>query len=157
MPTIADRIARAATGAIALLGLSAQPAAARTITPAQAPRAWVIYAEAATKTITGWVNDADAPAPKLRAALIGDTAKTGQAPPPLVVKIWVDQGGALTRAETVASASPDITQDLEALLVGRHLPPPPKHMRQPMRLALQVLPDPDARPVATTSDISPAQ
>lgn len=156
MPRIAGRIGRTAAGVLALFGLGGQPIAARTIAPAQAPRAWVVYAETATETITGWVNSSEPPAPRLRDALVGDAQTTGQAPPPLAIQIWIDREGTLSKVASTAPISAQAGEDLNALLVGRRLSPPPKRMRQPLRLALQVLPDPGAQaPVVAASNGAP--
>jgi hypothetical protein len=138
----AARLGRLAAGALALLGLSAPPVDARTLSPEQAPAAWVAYAQDATRAITQWLNADDPPAPKLRASLDAVRPAPDRPVPALVVKVWVGSDGALTRVDTFPPASPTTTQDLRTLLVGRHLAPPPRRMRQPMRLALDLTPRP---------------
>jgi hypothetical protein len=108
------------------------------VSPEQAPRAWVAYAEGATTTVTGWLNGDAQPAPRLRNAIEAARPAPDQPVPPLVVQLWIERDGTLSRIEPAAPSAPQLTQDLRTLLVGRRLPPPPKKMRLPLRLALQV-------------------
>lgn len=123
--------------------LLAPPSAlAREITPDQAPAAWVAYAQDATRIITAQLNADTPPVPRIRAVLDAMRPAPDQPPPPLVVKIWVGRAGAVTRAEFPPLADAQADQDLHALLQGQRLSPPPRGMRQPMRLGLQLEPRP---------------
>jgi hypothetical protein len=142
--SIAERLRGFAACALVLFGLGS--ADAKSIAPEQAPAAWIAYAEAATQAITGWLNADDPPAPRLRAALDATRPAADRPVPPLKVSLWIAQDGTLTRIEAAPLGSPRADQDLRDLLVGRHLPVPPKRMRQPMRLALQLSPPPERAP-----------
>lgn len=135
-------------GLIALLGLAATPGvAAKQITPEQAPRAWVVYAEQATRTITGWLNAEAPPGPRLKAALGAPVSSVpDQAAPALEVKLWVERSGRIGRIEAAPLATPVADQDLRDLLVGRRLAAPPRRIRLPLRIALQIEPAPPADP-----------
>ena len=140
--TTSERIRHFAASALALLGLAASHADARTLSPEQAPTAWVAYAQNATQTITGSLNGDEPPAPQVRAAMLGSGKAPAQPPPPLGVAIWLGRDGMLSRVDFASLGSSQVGKDLRHLLVGRHLPPPPRKMRQPMRLALHVQPRP---------------
>jgi len=138
--TTSALVGRAGAAAIGLLGLfGGQPVAGKSITPAQAPREWVAYAETMTVTVGGWLNGGEQPAPHLRAALDVD-----QVPSLFQLKIWVARDGRIERVETMLPPNSAAEHDLHALLVGRRLPPPPKRMRLPVRLALQLKAAPSA-------------
>lgn len=133
----------------AVLGLVAGPAAGRPISPEQAPAEWVAYARGATQAITAWLNAEAPPAPRVRAVLQAARPAPDQPAPPLVVKVWVGRNGAITRVEFAPLADPQADRDLHALLVGRRLSPPPRRMRQPMRLALKLEPRREPPPPST--------
>jgi hypothetical protein len=115
----------------------------------QVPAAWITYAQEATLTVISWVNTEDPPAPRIRAVLEETRPAPDQPTPPLVVKIWVGRSGAITRVEFPPLNDAQATQDLQALLTGRKLAVPPKGMRQPMRLGLQLAPRPDSQASST--------
>ncbi len=130
----------AAFGAVIGLGAPATLAVAREVTPDQAPAAWVDYARASMLTITDWLNADQAPATGVRAAIDATRSAPDQPAPPVVVKIWLDSQGVVTRADFPSLGATEADAGLRVLLVGRQLKPPPSDMRQPMRIALQ-LPD----------------
>jgi hypothetical protein len=115
----------------------------------QVPAAWITYAEEATRTVISWVNTEDPPAPRIRAVLEQTRPAPDQPTPPLVVKIWVDRSGAITRVEFPPLSDAQATQDLQTLLKRRKLAAPPKGMRQPMRLGLQLTPRADSQASST--------
>jgi hypothetical protein len=133
---VTNRISRLAIGALAALGIAA-PVEARShfVTPDQAPASWVAYAKAATVTLTGWVNSDDHRALRVRAAM--QAAQAGSSAPALIIRIWLGSDGTLSRVDFASLGNAEADQDLHTLLVGRQLPVPPKHMRQPLSLALQ--------------------
>ena len=117
-------------GLFALAGFQALAEPARPITPQEAPREWVAYAEGATRTIGAWLSAETPPAP------------------PLVLKLWIGRDGAIERVEFTPLSDAQADQDLHALLVGRRLPPPPKGMRLPLRIGLELKPAPQGAPAA---------
>lgn len=139
--------ARAAlTAMLGLVGLVGT-ADARITSPASAPRAWVAYAEGATAAITDWLNGADPSASTFRAALLTGAPTTDPRSATVVLSVWVDRGGRLSRVALLPFQDPGTERDLTALLIGRPLGVPPRGMRQPMRLAITVEREPE---VATT-------
>jgi hypothetical protein len=124
---------------LALFGLGggfaaqAKPAAAP-------PPDWIAYAEQATRLITDELNSPDAPAPRLRTALDATRPAADQPAPPLVLKIWIDRDGALTRVDHGPFSDGQADADLKTLLVGRHLGRPPHGMLLPIRIAIQLAP-----------------
>jgi hypothetical protein len=146
MPNLTLR--RLVSALAAVLGLGFTPAAAGEISADQAPADWVAYAEGATQAITGWLNDPAPPAPRVRARLQVAQPDPDQPVPPLVVKVWTGHDGAITHVEFASLGDVQADADLRALLIGRRLSPPPKHMRLPMRIALELKPDHRAPPPA---------
>ena len=137
-----------------LLALFGAPVGSQAGNPAStaAPASWVAYAEGATRTVIGWLNADQPPAPSVRAVLEQTRPAPDKPTPPLVVKIWVDPSGAITRAEFPPLSDPQATQDLQTLLTSHPLDAPPKGMRQPMRLGLQLAPRPaQPAPALTTN------
>lgn len=142
-----SRFRHAITVLAATLGLGVAPlAVGREITADQAPAAWVAYATDATQTIGGWLNAETPPAPRVRAVLEASRPAPDQPTPPLVVKLWIDEQGMITRAEFPPLSDEQADEDLHVLLVGRRLTPPPRRMRLPMRIALQLPPRPAPTP-----------
>jgi hypothetical protein len=129
-------------GILAGLGLAGTSQAAGVIGPDQAPPAWVAYAEGSTRTVAAWLNAETAPAPRIRAVLDATRPAQDQPTPPLLVKLWVDGQGIITRADIPSLGDAAADQDLQSLLVGHALTAPPKGLRLPMRLALQLPPSP---------------
>ncbi len=129
-----------------LLALLGGPAVSQAVdsmsSGGQAPPAWVAYAQEATRTVIGWLNADESPASGIRAVLEQTRPAPDQPTPPLVVRIWVDPSGAITRVEFPPLSDAQATQDLRALLTSHRLEAPPQGMRQPMRLGLQLAPHP---------------
>lgn len=128
--------------ALAGAGLvAAGPAAAQSTSPAAAPAEWVAYAERATAVIGTWLQAEDEAGQRLRAYLDLMRPAPDQPGPPLVLKVWVDPGGAVSRVDFTPFAHPEPNADLRTLVVGRRLAePPPRDMLLPLRLAVQVEP-----------------
>ncbi|MFA7439975.1 MAG: hypothetical protein WCZ66_03300 [Sphingomonadaceae bacterium] len=139
-------IARAARWTAALLGAcvaATTPVAAQSVAPAQAPAEWIAYAEAATASVTALLQADSEPAVRLRAYLDATRSAPDQPTAPLVLKIWVDANGAVSRIDYPPFAHAQANADLRGLIVGAALPgAPPKDMLLPMRIAVQL----DARP-----------
>lgn len=128
----------------AVVGLSASPglAGAREISPDQAPAAWVAYAMSVSQTVTAWLNAETPPAPRVRAVLEATRAAPDQPTPPVVLKLWIDGQGNISRADCPSLGDATADADLQTLLVGHRLAPPPRHMLLPIRIALQLPPRP---------------
>lgn len=139
-------------GAMLGLGLPGGLVEAKAIAPDQAPTDWVAYAVTSMQTITAWLNAETPPAPRVRAVLDATRPAPDQPTPPLVVKLWVDGQGAITRVEFAPLADAEGAADLHALLVGHRLTPPPRGLRLPLRIALQLPPPP--KPEAAPGSVS---
>jgi hypothetical protein len=136
---------RALSALLGLFGLAggfaeAKPPAAPTTPPAE----WVAYATKATQMLAEQLNGKDDPAPAFRAALDATKPAPDQPVPPLMLKIWIDPAGALSRVDHTPFTDPQADADLSILLIGRQLGPPPRDMLQPIRLSIQLAPAPDA-------------
>ena len=139
-------IARAARWTAALIGAgvaATTPVAAQSGSPAQAPAAWIAYAEAATASVTTLLQVDSEPATRLRAYLEATRPAPDQPTALLVLKIWVDPDGAVSRIDYPPFAHAQANADLRGLIVGASLPgTPPADMLLPMRIAVQL----DVRP-----------
>jgi hypothetical protein len=130
-----------ATGLAAALGLAA-PVQAQTqsLAPEAAPAAWVAYAEAATRTVTAWLEEDGDAASSLRLYLHQTRPAPDQPTPPLELKLWIDHDGVVSRVGFAPFAHKEADADLKTSVQGRRLSPPPSGMLQPLRLALQLEP-----------------
>lgn len=105
----------------------------------QAPAVWVAYAQQTTQTVTGWLNAADPPAPRVRSFLLAAThPDPGKPALPVVLKLWIAADGSITRMDFPVLTDDEVNRDLQDLVVGRHLPVPPRDMLQPLRIAIQL-------------------
>jgi len=143
----AARFARLAWKLASALGLStalaASPAAAQSLSPEQAPAEWVRYAEYATKTITTWLEAPSEAAIRLRAYLDATRSAPDQPTAPLMLKIWIDKDGTVSRIEHAPFAHDEANADLRALIVGGELDvSPPEDMLLPLRILVQLPPAP---------------
>jgi hypothetical protein len=145
---IASRFKRLSHWLATLAGVvlaSAAPAAAQTVPPSAAPAEWVRYAEAATATITGWLEAEDETATRLRGYLDRTRAADDQPTPPIQIKIWIGPDGVVSRIEFPPFAHEEANNDLRNLIVGHRLSAaPPADMLQPVRIVIQL----DARSAA---------
>lgn len=146
-------LGRLAQGIAALVGAGvavASPMNAQTMPPPAAPAEWVRYAEATTISITRWLQADDEAAVRFRAYLDGTRPAPGQATLPLMLKVWIAADGTVSRVEFAPFAHDQANADLRVLIAGRKLAsPPPKAMRQPLRLAIQLDPAPAPSPGAS--------
>jgi hypothetical protein len=115
------------------------PVAAQPVSPAEAPADWVAYAESTTLSVTEWLQASSEPATRLRAYLDATRPGPDQASPPLMLKLWIDGKGVVSRVEFPPFAEPEPNADLRDLIIGRRLgAAPPKHMLLPLRIAVQL-------------------
>lgn len=141
------RMAKLIQGIATLLGVGTAPvapAAAQSVSPSTAPAEWVAYAENATVVVAGWLQAEDARAQRLRAYLDNMRITPDQLPPALLLKLWIDTGGEVSRIDFAPFAHPEPNADLRAIVLGRRLPcPPPRGMLLPIRLSIQIEPAAD--------------
>lgn len=126
---------------------STAPVAAQSVPPSAAPVEWVRYAEFATTTITGWLEADSEPASRLRAYLDTTRPAPDQATAPLVLKVWIEPDGKISRIDYPAFAHGEANADMRTLIVGQQLSAaPPRDMLLPLRIAVQI--DAPAQPAA---------
>ena len=142
--TVSSRFRRLA-GAFAgfaggLVGLGGAAAAQpQSVTPSEAPVAWVRYAESVTQSITIWLEEDSQPATAFRAYLHQTRPAEDQPTPPLVLKVWINPDGRVDRIDFTPFADEPANADLRAAIVGRDLSAaPPRGMLLPLRLAIQL-------------------
>lgn len=120
-----------------LLGLASSPAAAQSLGPAEAPAAWVAYAETVSQAVSTWLEEDAEPSVAVRAYMGAAQAAEGEVQP-LALKIWIDGHGRLTRIDFPPFAHAEANTALRDALVGRTLAAsPPPDMIQPLRIAVQ--------------------
>jgi hypothetical protein len=130
-----------ATGLAAALGLATPvQALPQSLTPEAAPPAWSAYAETVTRTVAVWLEEEGEGASGLRSYLDQSRPGADQPTPPLVIRLWIDPRGLVSRIDFPPLADPDADALLRAAVDGRRLPPPPPGMLQPLRLAVQLDP-----------------
>lgn len=140
-------LAHTARWLAALVGVglaSTAPAAAQDVTPPdQAPVEWVRYATSATETVTALLQAESEAAIRLRAYLDATRPAPDQPTAPLLIKVWVDKDGGISRIDHAPFAHAEPNADLSTLLVGAALTgTPPADMRLPLRILVQLPPAP---------------
>jgi hypothetical protein len=151
--TFRSRAGRLAAAFAAVLGLSmpASVALAQKVSPEAAPREWVAYAETVNGKVTEWLRSEDEPAVRLRAYVDGLRPAADKSSPPIVLQLWINPKGVVTRVEFPPFAHDTPNGDLRGLLVGRDVGDrPPRRMLLPLLLAVQLDPSPEPAPSATT-------
>ena len=129
---------------LAATGLVAAPAAvAQSVSPQQAPPAWIAYAEIVNREVSARLGGDGAEALRLRTylqSLPGGGAEGSS--PPIALKLWIDAGGKIERAEFPPFPQPQPNDDLRGLLVGQTLSATPPKGMLPLRLSIRVEPKP---------------
>lgn len=119
--------------------VTAAPVAAQTVTPEQAPAEWVRYATGATAVVTAWLQADTETAQRLRTYLDATRPAPDQPTAPLVIKLWIDADGTVSRIDHAPFAHAEANADMRALVMGQRLPAaPPKDMLLPLRVAVQL-------------------
>lgn len=109
----------------------------QSVTPAEAPSEWVAYAQTATQSITRWLEEDSEAAIAFRAYLNQTRAADDQPARPLVLKVWIEANGRISRLGFAPFAHEAANAGLRGLLVGRSLAAPPSGMLLPLRLSVQ--------------------
>lgn len=116
-----------------------QPAQAQAVDAANAPVEWVRYAQDATLAVTGLLESDSETATRLRAYLDATRAAPDQPTAPLILKLWVDGRGSVSRIDFAPFAHPEPNADLKSLIVGQAVAgAPPKDMLLPLRILIQL-------------------
>lgn len=149
VPSFVARISGAVMAIVAGVAAEGQ---AQSISPSAAPVEWVRYAEAITATISGWLEEDSDAATRLRIHLDATRLAADRATPPVVLKLWIEPDGQVSRIEFTPFADEQANVDLRAAIVGRRLlTSPPTDMRLPLRLAVRLEPhSTDVAPGNTT-------
>lgn len=138
--SLAARLGALASLISGLLGLEPAAAArAQSISPAQAPLAWVHFAEHATRMISAWLEEDSEAAARFRTYLHQVQAAGNQPIRPLEIKLWITPDGLIERVAFAPFVHEQANADLRAAIVGRRLPSaPPPDMLLPLRIAVQL-------------------
>lgn len=121
------------------------PVAAQSVAPEEAPPEWLAYAETATRTVTGSLQATSEQATRLRVYLDATRPAPDQPTAPVLLKIWINAGGVVSRIDHAPFAHAEANADMSALIVGQKLPAsPPKNMLLPLRVLIQLPPAPPA-------------
>lgn len=119
------------------------PVVAQSVAPEEAPSEWLAYAETATQTVTGWLQATSEQATRLRVYLDATRPAPDQPTTPVLLKIWIDAGGVVSRIDNAPFAHAEANADIRALIVGQKLPAsPPRNMLLPLRVLIQLPPAP---------------
>ena len=122
-----------------LAGAGIAPGVAQSVAPSAAPIKWVRYAETVTVTITGWLQADNETAARLRAYLDATRPAPDRPTAALVLRVWIDGDGTVSRIDFPLFAHPEPNADLRALLVGQRIPvAPPRDMLLPLRIAVSL-------------------
>ncbi|MGL3823095.1 hypothetical protein [Sphingopyxis sp. R3-92] len=147
-PPRRSRYARIAWKLASAIGIGAvaasAPASARSISPQEAPAEWLAYASDATTTISKWLEAESESAMRLRAYLNAMRPASDQPTAPLLIKVWINADGTVSRIDHAPFAHAGANADLKALIVGGHLDmPPPEDILLPLRILVQIPPAPE--------------
>lgn len=123
--------------------VEANPASARSVSPQEALAEWLAYASNTT-TITKWLEAESESAMRLRAYLNAMRPASDQPTAPLLIKVWINADGRVSRIDHAPFAHAGANADLKALIVGGHLDmPPPEDILLPLRILVQIPPAPE--------------
>ncbi|CAB3643411.1 hypothetical protein LMG24238_00493 [Paraburkholderia sediminicola] len=124
----------------ALLGAGAQ-AQSQPVPAAQAPQAWVAYAQGVGQQFQTALEGASAEAQRFHAFLelrAASDSEAGSAPPMLSVKVWLDASGHIVRVAFAPLGDQQADDDLRTLLLAQSAGVPPRGMRQPLVVRLHL-------------------
>ncbi|MGZ2747160.1 hypothetical protein V0P10_21525 [Burkholderia stagnalis] len=119
-----------------------RPAQSGPVAVADAPEAWVVYAQRVSQRLEAALDDTGAAARRFRAHLechAGSAANDGATPPALLLRAWLDRRGDVERIDSEPAFAPDVDADLRSALVGQPVgAPPPRGMMQPVVVRVHV-------------------
>jgi hypothetical protein len=106
------------------------------------PQPWISYARLASGQFQAWLSDPASEAVQRLHARMQDRmlkADANQPPPALIVKVWVGTEGHVDGVSFNTLGDPVTDSDLQSILTSRPLSePPPRDMKQPMILQLNL-------------------
>ncbi|AJK50024.1 hypothetical protein BGL_2c19600 [Burkholderia plantarii] len=114
-----------------------------------APAAWVSYAQQVGQQFQTALATGGDTAARIEQTLgdrVGTASGTDAAAalPAVALRAWIGDDGAVTRLEFESLGDAQADASLRRLLTGVRLAPPPAGMLQPLRVRLQLVPNPDA-------------
>ncbi|WP_124517238.1 hypothetical protein [Burkholderia stagnalis] len=119
-----------------------RPAQPGPVSLADAPEAWVVYAQRVSRRLEAALDGTGAAAGRLRAYLecqAGAAENDGAMPPEWLLRAWLDRRGDVERIESIPAFVPDVAADLRSVLVGQPIgAPPPRGMVQPVVVRVHV-------------------
>jgi hypothetical protein len=123
---------------------AAQPYAATTDVPAS----WVAYAQLVGQTFQTWIDSDDADAGRFQqyldtrmAAAHADSSSAST----ILIQTWIGPDGRVTDVRFDSLGTPEADAALRTLLTAHSISgPPPRDMRQPLRVRLSIQPNPEA-------------
>lgn len=106
------------------------------------PQPWISYARLASGQFQSWLSDPASDAVQRLHARMQERmlkAQADQPPPALIVKVWVGTEGHVDGVSFATLGDPVTDSDLQSILTSRALSePPPRDMKQPMILQLNL-------------------
>lgn len=107
---------------------------------AAVPTSWSKYAGLVGHQFQAWLMGDDEVAYRLHKFLEDRVvSQTDKPPGPLMVKVWIDANGQVSRVDFSSLGQPQADADLRRLLTANPLSePPPPEMRQPLMLRLNL-------------------
>lgn len=125
----------AATGIALVLGGSGAMAQ-----PVSVPEAWKSYAGLVGQQFQAWLMGDDDVACRFHKFLEDRAVSATETPPgPLLIKVWIDPEGQVTRLDFSSFGAAEADADLRRLLTAGPLSePPPLDMRQPLTLRINL-------------------
>lgn len=113
------------------------------VSPDSAPPSWLAFADVVNRTVTEQLRADDVTAIRLRNYVSGLRPDPAQSSPPVILRVWTDATGVITKVEFPAFAQDEPKADLRALLIGQSVGTAPPHdILFPLRLAIQLDPMP---------------
>ncbi len=118
-------------------------AAAQTAHPGpRTPPAWTAYAEQLQAVLPTWFVEGQSEAAQRLRAYVASASDPALPLAPVVVRLWVDAQGVVSRIEVSEGLPAEAAAALRASVLQRRLPPPPARLPMPIRMRLS-FPSPD--------------
>ncbi|WP_233834891.1 YbaB/EbfC family DNA-binding protein [Paraburkholderia sp. ZP32-5] len=135
-------------GAAVIAMLSGLPAVQSYAATTDAPAAWVAYAQLVGQTFQTWIESDDADAGRFQQYLDARMAAAHADSSPvstILIQTWIGPDGRVTDVRFDSLGNADADSALRTLLTAHPISnPPPRDMRQPLRVRLSIRPNPDA-------------
>ena len=100
------------------------------------PPAWTAYAGQLQQLLPGWFAEGDSESAQRLRAYIASASQQASPLAPVVVHLWVDSQGTVSRIDVSGGLAAQASADLRASVLHRQLPPPPARLPMPIRMRL---------------------